>query len=261
MSASRKRTAEDDLRARVQRLGLWGVLAHWEETSRAPWLPELVTHEEEERRRRSLERRVRQAKLRQFKPMCDFDWSWPEQIDRDLVSDILTLKFLEDAANIVLVGPNGVGKTMIAKNIAHEAVLRGHTARFITASELLNDLAAQESSAALTRRLRHYCHPTLLVIDEVGYLSTSSDHADLLFEVVTRRYQEKPIVLTTNKPFNEWSEVFPSATIVVTLVDRLIHRSEVVTIDARSYRLKEAKEREKVRRSARAAVQKRRRKK
>jgi DNA replication protein DnaC len=247
-----------DLRDRAYRLGLWGLLANWDQVGGAPWLQEVLHYEEVERRRRSLERRLRNAKLGRFKPMADFDWHWPTEIDRELVEELFTFGFADEAANVVLVGPNGVGKTMIAKNLAHQSILAGRTARFITASELLNDLAAQETSSALMRRLRHYTQPQLLLIDEVGYLATSSEHADLLFEVITRRYQEKSIVLTANRPFGEWSEVFPSSTCVVTLVDRLIHRAEIVKIDGESYRLKEAKEREAKREERRRAARKRR---
>jgi len=137
----------------------------------------------------------------------------------------------------VLLGPNGVGKTMLLKNLAHHSVMRGYTVRFTTASAMLNELALQDSSAGLNRRIKHYVHPQLLCIDEVGYLSYDSRYADLLFEVVTRRYEAlKPVVLTTNKPFSEWPDVFPHAACVVTLVDRLIHRCEVLHIEGQSYR-------------------------
>lgn len=232
-----------DLRERAQRLGLWGVLEHFDEIS-GPWLEKLLHFEEEGRRRRSLERRVQAARIGRFKAMADFDWKWPLKLDRELIDEIFGLEFLKEAANVILVGPNGVGKTMIAKNLAHQAVLRGHTARFVTASELLSDLASQEHATGLQRRLKRYLQPDLLVIDEVGYLSASSRHGDLLFEVVTRRYQDKSVILTTNKPFAEWNEVFPSSGCVVTLIDRLIHKAEIVTIEAEeSYRLKEARER------------------
>ena len=132
---------------------------------------------------------------------------------------------------------------MMLRNIAHQAALRGHTVRFTTASDMLSDLAAQDGSTALARRLRHYTHPRLLCIDEVGYLSYDNRYADLLFEVVTRRYEGlRSIVLSTNKPFSEWPEVFPHAACVVTLVDRLLHRAEILEIQGESYRLKEAKE-------------------
>ncbi len=123
------------------------------------------------------------AKLGSFKSMSDFEWDWPKKIDRELIEEVLGLGFLDEAANVVLVGPNGVGKSMIAKNLAYEAVLKGHTARFTTASDLLNDLLAQEGGRSLAARLKHYYRPGLLVIDEVGYLSATARHADLLFEV------------------------------------------------------------------------------
>jgi len=232
------------LRERAYRLGLHGLLAHWDEVAAAPWVCKLLDYEEAERTRRSLERRIRNARLGSFKPLIDFDWSWPKKIDREAIDEILSLGFFEEGVNTLLLGPNGVGKTMLLKNLAHHALLRGYTVRFITASDMLNDLAVPDTSVALTRRLKRYCGPQLLCLDEVGYLSYDSRYADLLFEVVTRRYEaHKPIAISTNKPFAQWSEVFPNAACVVTLIDRLIHRCELIDIQARSYRLKEAKER------------------
>ena len=238
---SRKMT--DPMQQRARSLGLYGLLANWEDFADAEWLPLLMQTEEAERAKRSLERRIRNAKTGAFRPIADFDWGWPERVDRELVEELFTFRFIEEAANVVMVGPNGVGKSMIAKNLAHQALLRGTTVLFTTASAMLNDLAAQESAAGLQRRLRRYCQPQLLVIDEVGYLSYDNRHADLLFEVVTRRYTERPIVVTTNKPFAEWGDVFPNAACVVTLVDRLVHCSEILNIEGESYRLKEARER------------------
>ena len=236
-------TNPDELRAVVRRLGLYGLLAHWPEVHACEWLPTLVAYEEDERRRRSLERRLRFARLGAFKPMADFDWQWPTKIDRAAIEELSTLDFLDERANVVLVGPNGIGKTMIAQHLAHRALLGGATVRFTTASAMLNDLAAQDSASALNRRLRHYSRPQLLAIDELGYLSYDSRLADLLFEVVTRRYNERSTLITTNKTFAEWQSVFPNAACVVTLVDRLIHKAEILTIEGNSYRLKEAQER------------------
>lgn len=234
----------DELRARLRTLGLFGLLAHWDQVSTKPWLEELLIIEEAERKRRSLARRLRHACIGAFKPIVDFDWAWPRKIERLGIEELFALNFLSDGLNAILVGPNGVGKSMILKNIAHHALVHGHTVRVATASDMLADLAAQESSVALARRLRRYTTPALLCVDEVGYLSYSSRYADLLFEVVTRRYDaHKSIVISTNKAFAHWPEVFPHAACTVTLVDRLVHRSEIIEIDGDSYRLKEAKER------------------
>ena len=245
---------EADVRERLRRLGLFGLEASYEKIRSERWLPEMLETEEAERRRRSLERRMRNARIGRFRPMADFDWKWPKKIDRELIEEVLRLDFFGDGANVILVGGNGVGKTMIAQNIAHQAVVSGRSVRMVTASELLCDLGSKDTTPALTRAVRRYTRPHLLVVDEVGYLAGTTQHADLLFEVVNRRYQEeKPIVVTTNKPFKEWNQVFPSAGSVVTLVDRLVHRSEIIRIDADSYRNHEAQERERRRHRGRTS--------
>ena len=233
----------DNLQQRATLLGLHGLIARWDTVATEPWLPDLIAHEEQERSRRGVERRIKSAKIGPFKTMADFDWAWATAIDREAVEDLFTLDFMRDNANIVLIGPNGVGKTMIAQNLGHTAALRGFGVKFTTASAILNDLAAQDGARALQRALARYCQPALLVIDEVGYLSYDNRHADLLFEVVTRRYGQKPIIVTTNKSFSEWTQVFPNAACVVTLVDRLVHTSEIIQIEGESYRRKEALER------------------
>jgi DNA replication protein DnaC len=237
------RDPDRPLRARAQSLGLHGLLAHWEQVGHESWLTTLFDLEESERKRRSLERRLREAQLTALKPIADFDWKHPRKIDRRLIDDLFELRFLDDATNVVFLGPNGVGKTMLAQNLAHHAVLQGFTARFTTASAMLGDLDAQDGALALRRRLHRYVKPALLVIDELGYLPYSNRYADLLFEVVTQRYMKAPIVITTNRPFSEWAAVFQSATCVGTLLDRLCHRVEVVQISGESWRLKEANDR------------------
>lgn len=233
----------DTARPRLCRLGFYGLAAHAETWVNEPWFARILDIEDTERQHRSLKRRLDNARLGAFKPIADFDWAWPTQCDRALVEELFSLAFIQEAANVVLIAPNGLGKTMLLKNLAHHAVLHGYTARFTLASDMLHDLAAQDSTTALARRLRRYTTPTVLAIDEVGYLSYDARYADLLFEVVTRRYQERSILLTTNKPFGEWNQVFPNAACVVTLVDRLLHRAEIVALAGKSYRLKEAQER------------------
>lgn len=238
-----------ELRARAVALGFHGLVARWDELVREPWLHTVLDIEHSERRRRSLERRLLAARLTAMKPLVDFDWKHPKAIDRALVEELFELQFLRERANVVFLGPNGVGKTMLAQNLAHHAVLQGFTARFTTASAMLGDLDAQDGALALRRRLHRYVKPAVLVIDELGYLPYSNRYADLLFEVVTQRYMKAPIVITTNRPFSEWAAVFQSATCVGTLLDRLCHRVEVVQITGESWRLKEANDRTSRRRS------------
>lgn len=233
----------ENVRTQLRRLGLYGLHAHAESLLHEPWLARVLEIEDSERQARSLKRRLDNARLGAFKPIADFDWAWPTQCDRRLVEELAGLSFLEEAANVVLIGPNGLGKTMLAKNLVQLAVMKGYTARFTLASDMLHDLAAQEGSTALARRLRRYTTPALLAIDEVGYLSYDARYADLLFEVITRRYQQRSLIVTTNKVFTEWNQVFPNAGCVVTLVDRLVHRAEILHLDGKSYRLKEAEER------------------
>jgi DNA replication protein DnaC len=247
-----------ELRAQATELRLHGLLAHWDELMGQPQTEQRVRQwlgwESAERAHRSLERRLRDAHIGRFKPLADFDWSWPKECDREAIEDLMSLKFLTDASSVVLFGPNGVGKSMVAANIGHQAVLQGHTALFTTAGQMLSELAALDSDSALRRRLQHYAAPDLLVIDEVGYLSYSNRHADMLFELISRRYLHKSTIVTTNKRFADWGEVFPNAACVVSLVDRLMHRAEVLRIDAESYRQKEAEERAAQRAAARKAA-------
>lgn len=241
-----------DLRARLRALGLLHVSENLDDlialaTKKRMSPLEIVEHitalEEADRARRSLERRTQRSRLNRFKPMSDFDWNWPTKIDREAIESAVALDFLEERRNVVLVAPQGLGKTMIAQNIAHEAILAGHSVLFVTAAQLLLDLAAQDSARSLDRRLRHYAKQSLLVIDEVGYLAFDNRNADLLFQVITRRYERKSLVLTTNLAFKDWPTVFPNATCATALIDRIIHHADVIAIEGQSYRLREAEER------------------
>jgi DNA replication protein DnaC len=223
----------DDLIALAQkrRLGPRELLEH------------LVDVEEKDRARRSLERRSARSRIGRFKPMADYDWNWPSSIDRTRVEAAVQLDFLADHRNVVLVAPQGLGKTMIAQNIAHQAVVAGHSVLFLTAAQMLLDLGAQESARSLDRRLRFYAGVALLVVDEVGYLSFDARNADLFFQVISRRYEKRSLVLTTNLAFGDWPTVFPNATCATALIDRVIHHADVLAIAGESYRLREAEKR------------------
>lgn len=241
----------DELRRRATKLRLYGLLSRWDELCREAWVRELIELETVERRCRSQKYRIKNANIGAFKPIADFDWKHPTKIDRRQVESLLDLSFIGEHDNIVIVGPNGVGKTMIAQNLAYEAVTRGHPVRFVASSTMLNDLASVDGSAR-KQRLKRYTNPPLIVVDEVGYLRYDTRHADLLYEVVRQRYEAgRPLIVTTNKGFAEWNQVFDSAACVVTLIDRLCHRAEIVEIEGPSFRAKEAKERTRQRRAAR----------
>ena len=232
----------ETLHVDTEKLKFYGLLAHWDEVAQAPWLPNVLMWEENARTERSLKRRLDNAHLGHFKPLGEFNWEWPTRCDRRLFMSCFELDFVETATNIIFCGPNGVGKTMLASNLGYEAVLKGHTCLFTTAGCMLNELAAQDGDNALRRRLNYFVKPSILIVDEVGYLSYSNRHADLFFEIISRRYEKKPTIITTNKPFSEWSEIFPNASCVVSLIDRLVHHSEIITIEAKSFRLKESQE-------------------
>lgn len=210
--------------------------------------------ETQDRTKRSLDRRLARSRLGRFKPMADFDWNWPKHIERAAVESALRLDFLDPSRSIVLVAPQGLGKTMIAQNIAHQAVLAGRSVLFTTAAQMLLDLGAQESARSLDRRLKHYLRFGLLVVDEIGYLSYDGRNADLLFQVISRRYEaQRSMVLTTNLAFSDWPTIFPNATCATALIDRVIHHADVLAIEGDSYRRREAEAAKKSRRARPAA--------
>jgi DNA replication protein DnaC len=239
------------LNARLRALGLLATSEALDDlvalATQKRWSPtQIFEHvadlEDKERSRKSLERRTTRSRLGKFKPVADFDWNWPTAIDRPLVEAAVELKFLGGARNVVLVAPQGLGKTMFAQNIAHQAILAGHSVLFTTAAQMLLDLGGQDSSRALERRLHYYAKTSLLVLDEVGYLAFDNRNADLLFQVVSRRYERKSLVLTTNLRFKDWPTIFPNATCATALIDRVIHHADVINIEGKSYRLREAED-------------------
>ena len=238
------------LPAQLQQIGLRALPAELDDflarATKARWSPHQILEqvaqaEIAERSRRSLERRLRLSGLKRFKPMADFEWAWPTKIEREVIERVLTLDFVPEARNVVLVGANGLGKTMIAQNICQAAVLAGYSVLFRSAAALLEELQRQTPEGRRSK-LRACANAGLLCIDEVGYLSFDDKAADLLYEVVNRRYERKPVILTTNRPFKEWNEVFPNATCIVTLLDRLLHHADVTVIEGESYWVRESEQ-------------------
>ena len=249
-----------DLRSLLRALGLSATADGLDDlialATKKRWSPielfeQVAAIEDKDRAQRGLERRLKRSRLEQFKPMADFDWSWPTKIDRPLVESVVRLDFLQEPRNVVLAAPQGLGKTMIAQNVAQQAVLHGYGVLFISAAQLLLDLGAQESTRALERRLQHYAKIGLLILDEIGFLAFDSRNADLLFQVISRRYEKKSTVLTTNLAFRDWPSIFPNATCATALIDRVVHHADVIAIEGDSYRAREAEANAKARRARR----------
>lgn len=244
---SRKRKTPTDLAAKLGFVGLSATAAALNDfiarAAKDRWSPvqileEIARVETDDKTKRSFERRLSQAKLGRFKPIADFDWNWPKSIDRPLIEQALTLDFIEESRNLILMGANGLGKTLITKNIAYAAVSAGYSALFKSAAELISDLQC-DSPHLRRHKLSLYCRPHLLCIDEVGYLSYDSSAADLLYEVVNRRYERGSVIITTNKAFKDWNTVFPNASCIAALLDRLTHHADVTLIEGPSYRTRE----------------------
>lgn len=242
-----KRKTPDDLPAKLAFLGLTVTGASFSDfiarATKGRWshlqmLEEIARSEMDDRTKRSFESRLSRARLGRFKPIADFDWNWPKAIDRPLIEQALTLDFIEEARNIILLGANGLGKTLIIKNIAFAAVTAGYSALFRTASEIISDLQC-DSPHVRRQKLALYSRPRLLCIDEIGYLSYDSSAADLLYEVVNRRYERGSLIITTNRAFKDWNAVFPNASCIATLLDRLTHHADVSLIEGPSYRTRE----------------------
>lgn len=242
-------------------LGFRAIEANWSEYSDKEWLLPLLRAEEKERDGRGLQRRIKESDIGQFKPIAEFDWSWPQIIDREQIEDLFSLNFIEEKSNAIFLATNGLGKMMISQNLLYKALLAGYKTRFVKASKMLDELLQCADAASRQRRIRKLCRIDVLAIDEVGYMSYDNRYADLLYEVISERYQNKSTIITTNKAFTDWGEIFPNAACVVTMVDRLTHNAELIPIEGKSYRLHEAEEKKKAKEAQRKTKKSRTQKK
>jgi len=199
----------------------------------------LVQLERAVRDENNLARRTRAATLGPFKSIDEFDWNHPRTIDRTLYEWLSSLEFVDKAENVLFRGPAGVGKTTLAQNLGALALQSGYSVRFRTLSQALADLLMQESLPALERRLKRYTTVDLLILDEIGYIPCDSRSADILYNIISRRHEQKATVITTNLAFKKWGTVFPGAACVSALVDRFVQHCHAMDIDADSWRQKE----------------------
>ena len=207
------------------------------------YLANLIEAETQQRHQRSVQRRLREARFPYLKTLDDYDFTYPKRIDRMKLKDIFTLHFLDHHANVIIVGTCGLGKTHLAIALGHHACQHGYNASFTTAIKMINILTAAQAAHRLDQELQRYLKPALLVIDELGYLPIDKYGADLLFQVISGRYERGSIVLTTNRIFKEWPQIFNNDAILTSAVlDRLVHHHELVIIEGNSYRMRKPNE-------------------
>lgn len=221
---------------------------HYEElakkAAKESWSPEsyleqLVQGEADLRRQHSTERRIRHARFPLIKHLEQYDFRWPKKIDEVQIKHLFRLKFIKEKSNVILLGGVGLGKSHLALALGHEACIRGHTVLFSTAVDIINALSAAQAVDRFSTELKKYLRPDLLIVDELGYLPIDKHGADLLFQVISKRYERGAMVLTTNKAFKDWPEIFGNDSILTSAVlDRLLHHADTIVIEGKSYRMR-----------------------
>ena len=203
------------------------------------FLSELVDGEVAEQNIRAFERRLSNARLPFEKSMDQFQWSHPDKINRLQIENLMRLDFINKQVNVLLIGGSGLGKSHIAISLTRQACINGYSALFTSAIEIVNYLTAARAANCLDKALKRYLKPQLLCCDEIGYLPIDKLGCDLLFQVISQRYERGSMIITSNKPFKNWTEIFHNDTAVTSaILDRLLHHSEVVIIEGKSYRMK-----------------------
>jgi DNA replication protein DnaC len=221
----------------------YGPLA--DEAIRQSWdhreyLRRLIEGEYNDQRQRRVAARIKSARFPVIKTLEQFNWAWPKKINRLAVQNLFRLEFLAQNANVVFLGNVGVGKSHLATALGYAACLEGHSVLFTGAIEVINDLQAAQKNGGLKRALKKYLRPEIVILDEVGYLPIDQKGADLLFQVISQRYERGSILLTTNKPFKQWGSIFNNdSTIASAVLDRLLHHAETIVIEGASYRMKD----------------------
>jgi DNA replication protein DnaC len=204
------------------------------------YLQQLIEGEAALRDDRAVARRIQAARFPVIKTLDSFQWDWPKKINRLQVQDLFRLQFVHDKANVILLGTVGLGKSHIATALGYAACQQGLSVLFANAIDVINTLHAAQTKGTLKAELRKYTSPSLLLLDEIGYLPIDQRGADLLFQVISARYERGSIVLTTNKAFNQWPAIFNGdSTITSAVLDRLLHHGHTVVIEGPSYRMKD----------------------
>jgi DNA replication protein DnaC len=207
--------------------------------SHLDYLGHLVEGEALLRQDRATQRRIQLARFPVIKTLDQFRWDWPTQINRALIQHHFTLSFLQDHMNVIYLGNVGLGKTHLAIALGYAACLKGHSVLFASAIDVINTLAAAKSAGRLKQEIKKYAKPALLIVDEVGYLPIDKSGADLLFQVISGRYEQGSTLITSNRAFQDWPKIFNNdSTLTAALLDRLLHHADTVVIEGKSYRMK-----------------------
>lgn len=214
--------------------------------SHIEYLAKVISEEASARFQRSVNARIHQARFSVIKTIDTFDFNHPENINKQQILKILEMDFIEEKKNVIILGPPGVGKSHIALSIGYKACLKGIRAYFTTAIDAINHLRASIADNTFLRCIKQYTGPRLLIIDELGYLPIDKEGANLLFQIVSQRYERGSIILTCNRAFKDWGHIFHDNIIASAVIDRLIHHSEVVKIQGESYRVKDRKTKRKL---------------